>query len=106
MGPAQEVPAGERKGVHRLDPHVARVQSEQLEQTGVANDGDVSTSRHTQADLHEMGWDLAPFATVPTPGRTSTPAKNHRELKTALHGQLGQILHERYKETKKPNCHF
>ena len=69
------MPGEERKGVHRLDPHVARVQLEQLEQTGVANNGDVSTSQHTQVDLGETGWDLAPFTTVPTPARTSTPAK-------------------------------
>ena len=65
-------------------------------QTGVANDSDVSGSRHTQADLGEAGWYLGPFAMVPTPGRASAPARNHQELKITQHGQLGQILHKRY----------
>ena len=32
--------------------------------------------------------------------------KLHGTKNNCMHGQLGQILDKRYKETKKPNCHF
>ena len=50
-------------------------------------------------------WDSA---AVLAPGYTSSNKiqRDHIGLKIIVHVQLGQILDKRFKETKKPNCHF
>ena len=61
----------------------------------------------------ETGWDQAPFATVLQCLHLDTPLLQQQRLKkmygtedNCMHAQLVQILDKRYKETKKPNCHF
>ena len=61
----------------------------------------------------ETGWDLGPFAAVLQCFHLGTPLLQQQNTKklsgtknNCVHAQLGQILDKRYKETKKPNCHF
>ena len=60
--------------------------------------------------LHETDWDLGPFVAILAPEQTSPEQQNTKKLDgtetDCMHAQLGQILDKRYKETKKPNCHF
>ena len=58
-------------------------------------------------------WDLGYFTSGLAPGHTSPPATKYKLYGTkssCVHGQLGQILDKRYKETKKwettpSSCH-
>ena len=57
----------------------------------------------------EINWDLGPFAAVLAPDHISPGTTKYEIFGTknyCMHAQLGHILDNGYKETKKPSCYF
>lgn len=107
MGPDRRSQEERGRQFTDSDLHVAQVQPEQLEHRQVLP---MMVTREAHGTRRRISVRQAgTWGPLPQCLHLDTPLLqqgNHQELKITLHAQLGQILHKRYEETKKPSWHF